>query len=58
MTGRAKERYFPFSRYDLPENDFVVDFFFPEGKTRIEEELKDKGDQMRQGRAGDEDGGG
>lgn len=32
--------------------------FFSEGKTQIEEELKDKGDQMRQGRAGGEDGGG
>lgn len=38
MAGRAKEIYFPFSRYDLPENDF----FFSEGKTQIEEELKKK----------------
>lgn len=54
MAGRAKQRYFPFSRYDLPENAF---FFFPEGKPQIEEELKNKGDQMRQGRAASEDGG-
>lgn len=32
-------------------------FFFSEGKIQIEEELKNKGDQVRQGRAASEDGG-